>query len=671
MKFTRNHDYRRKVVNKKAIMYKSVKTSSGVSANFYEQCDTKVGFVQDVFLSALPEVNMLDFDTKLVTDLEEFSLLPGIVHDLQVSRHSFALDDYVLDVGACLPHQVGTMKAIKQCDYSCAAACIQQLTKNVDGQRDGLFSLREVLGLNEYDDVPQFFQKLNGLPFFKDGRDPRFSDSEWERRGTDGYKVDITGRVAVDRNTLSPHVLHAARAELSASISDSKHHPPGFNQVERAFVPQWWDMLPTPLMDSVFHRQWQERLVAESVRGSCSRAVNDKVLVMMFTYALIGRLLHVASEDNWQFQLTLVGEGGTGKSLIAKVIKSFFPASEIGTIEHSSEKTFGLQGLVGKELLYLNEIRPGSSFSITDWLTMVEGATSSVRRKHNEPKNHSWRDCSMFAVGNCAFGDEDLGNSRSRRIALVGFKSRLRQNEVDPELWSKLERSGEVVRFLIKCNHAYLALRRHMNEYSVKSFLDIRPEYFRAQAKHLSQGSSPFDQFLMSEFVEYDQNARVSLRELGLAFLEYAKSQSSVGDTVRIPKHDIMQGCILNNTGQHHVSITAGERGKTYAIGLRVVSSHSHDATNVGQANGIILMQSSAPADAAHNSVVGASWTTASAAPFWNTTMNHTSPSSATVTAAAAGAADSSSSASSLAIYGGPARNRRRLNDMSTRTDCQ
>ena len=110
----------------------------------------------------------------------------------------------------------------------------------------------------------------------------------------------------------------------------ARHHIPSDFDTERD---------DTPLFDSIMDAQFDE---------------NDGRKEMM--YAMIGRLFfEVTQLDNWQVMTLILGEAGTGKSTIFRIVEEMFNPLAIGEIDANLEKTFGLQDKATKEVMFIRD----------------------------------------------------------------------------------------------------------------------------------------------------------------------------------------------------------------------------------------------------------------------------------------------------------------------------
>ena len=91
--------------------------------------------------------------------------------------------------------------------------------------------------------------------------------------------------------------------------------------------------LETPLMDSVLNYQFDKEVTS-------------------FIYTCLGRMFGI--RDNFGFMLYLLGEAGTGKSLIINILSACF--NNIGAVSDSFETKYGLGYLYNKDIIVCDDL---------------------------------------------------------------------------------------------------------------------------------------------------------------------------------------------------------------------------------------------------------------------------------------------------------------------------
>lgn len=191
-----------------------------------------------------------------------------------------------------------------------------------------------------------------------------------------------------DRNVFSFRngVYLAARDEfhpfetspLSKSVVSAKFFDADFQWFEGA-----WQDIPTPHFQSIMdYQQWNEH------EGVCD-----------WMYIFSGRLLYdVGKVDNWQIIPYLKGRAGTGKStLLLRVFKNFYEASDVGILSNNVERKFGLSAFHDKLIFMAPEIRADFNLEQSEFQCMVSGEELNVAVKHSTAFVTKWRPPGMMA----------------------------------------------------------------------------------------------------------------------------------------------------------------------------------------------------------------------------------------------------------------------------------
>ena len=225
----------------------------------------------------------------------------------------------------------------------------------------------------------------------------------------------------------------------------------------------------TPLFDSVMMSQFNK---------------GDGRLEMM--YALIGRLFFkVGQLDNWQVMVLLLGQGGTGKSTIFKVIDAMFRPSAIAEIDGNNEKVFGMQDKFNKEVVFIRDAPSKMSCVLPQehFQKMVTGEGIQISIKGGTAFNIQWQS-HIIAGANRMFDYNDNAGQISRRVALFHFSKSLDQTSINDNLAASII-SNELPMIVKKCIDFY-----HEKISIGKPFWAICPESLRdAQEDAMTVGN--------------------------------------------------------------------------------------------------------------------------------------------------------------------------------------
>lgn len=206
-----------------------------------------------------------------------------------------------------------------------------------------------------------------------------------------------------------------------------------------------------------------------------------------WVYIFLGRLLHeLGKYDTWQIIPFFKGRGGTGKSTVAHVAKSFFSATDVGVLSNNSEKKFGLQSLIGKFIFLCFELKKNVSLDQAEFQSMVSGEEVCVAIKNQAAQTIRWSLPGLLC-GNEAPGWIDTQGSIARRLAIFSFNFKIADKDSNPELLKHIL-TEELAALLIKCNAAYRDMAdRHRGE----DVWGLLPEYFRKERLSLQRDTDP------------------------------------------------------------------------------------------------------------------------------------------------------------------------------------
>lgn len=198
----------------------------------------------------------------------------------------------------------------------------------------------------------------------------------------------------------------------------------------------------------------------------------DAEILLRFFLALFGRALFpLASRDNWQKVLMVLGVGGTGKSELADFFKRFYGLERCAIFAAEMEKTFGISGLYGKDFWMITEMRTGFQFPPTDFLSLVVNECLLLRIKFKTPFGYQSR-ASGFVIGNEWPRDpkwQDKRGSMCRRSAMAQFNRPVTSEVNDTEMRQKLVAETPAIAFF-----AALGFRALLNFMARKRLNDPR-----------------------------------------------------------------------------------------------------------------------------------------------------------------------------------------------------
>ena len=228
--------------------------------------------------------------------------------------------------------------------------------------------------------------------------------------------------------------------------------------------------------------------------------VENCALVKQFMYAAgLGRNLYdINKKDRFQRITTVVGEAGTGKSMLAKVWENVYEFSDVKQASSSQETVFGLSAMYGGVFWILDEMTKNNNISEADILTVSVGGSVQVRIKNKTAISVRWKSPGIM-LGN-VFGWRNTRDNMARRLILAYFDYKLAPNEIDSDLEIRLVE--EVPRIILKINRAYLALLDHMKTNAIRDLAAVAPKYYaRCISRYIAENDF-MERFLQSKLVE-------------------------------------------------------------------------------------------------------------------------------------------------------------------------
>lgn len=280
----------------------------------------------------------------------------------------------------------------------------------------------------------------------------------------------------------------------------------GFDEpkVVRRFYDCDYAAVPTPLWDSIITSQLPE----------------DAHEVLL---CLLGRLLFkVGQMDNWQIMPLIVGESGTGKSTILKVLMHLF--ARVGNIDDHFDHVYGLASLYETELVICDDLPRDIKNRLPQqsWQKMVTGSLINVRKAYGDPRDVVW-DVHQLWAGNWVPNYVDMGQV-GRRLVVFQFNHILPRGESDTRLEDDIVAS-ELVGILQKILFVY---HRSVAEHGRRAFYDWCPDYFHHTSDEMRAATNPLFRFLRDEdWVLTQPDGETPVDAIRDAFQKYLKKPVS------------------------------------------------------------------------------------------------------------------------------------------------
>ena len=246
--------------------------------------------------------------------------------------------------------------------------------------------------------------------------------------------------------------------------------------------------ITTPVLDSVYEYQ------------------NLDPEVIVINKMFLGRMLYNVGElDNWQVIPFLLGAGGTGKSTINNIVRTFYENEDVGILGNNYQKIFGLADIYDKFAFIAPEIKRDWGIDQAEFQEIVSGGKVNVNIKHKPSVRIEWTAPGMLG-GNENPGFVDNASSIQRRVVVTRFDRKVTKG--DPQLGKKLE--TEISAIMRQCNLYYL---RYCDQYATKDLWNVLPEYFLETQKMMAAASNSLFAFLDSDCLVFSEDLYMPLDE--------------------------------------------------------------------------------------------------------------------------------------------------------------
>jgi phage/plasmid-associated DNA primase len=300
-----------------------------------------------------------------------------------------------------------------------------------------------------------------------------------------------------------------------------------------------WRNIETPNLEKVLRYQYEDE--------------QEKETIIHWFYIFLGRLVFEVGEiDDWQIIPFIRGVAGCGKStILMKVVKEFYDKDDVGVLDNTIEKQFGLSSLVDKYIFIAPEIKEDLQLPQTSFQSMVSGEDVSISIKHKTAEFVQWKIPGIMA-GNDNPGYIDNGGSLARRFATFAFLRPVDKKKSDPELGKKIKLEIPII--LKKSVKAYL---QTVNDNRGKDIWAILPQYFKKHRDELAEQTNGLIYFLRSEdYVEFGKTNYCKMNDFVTQYSQFCKTNSYLAKKMN---KNLFQGPFYN------LSIEKG-----YKVGLQI-----------------------------------------------------------------------------------------------------
>jgi hypothetical protein len=227
----------------------------------------------------------------------------------------------------------------------------------------------------------------------------------------------------------------------------------------------------------------------------------DAQIQIRFFCAFFGRIFFpIKSRDDWEKALTVIGVGGSGKSILCDVIKQIIGIDNCAIFSNDMEKTFGISIILNKLVWLISEIRDYCKMAPSDMLSLITGEDLGMREKNKTPYSY------MSKAQGAIFGNEwpnnivDKGRSLKRRLAFNKFNRYVENSEKDDSIRRNILEK-EVSGILFFTSIAYNSLLKFMKSHNIKNISNVWHYSFDENLKEIDKRTNPLNDFFESAYV--------------------------------------------------------------------------------------------------------------------------------------------------------------------------
>jgi hypothetical protein len=216
-------------------------------------------------------------------------------------------------------------------------------------------------------------------------------------------------------------------------------------------------------------------------------------LIKRFFCAFLGRALYpVGRKDNQHKAFVIVGEGGTGKSLLLDTLAALRAPDDVETISNEMETTFGLDPIADKLLVTMSEMDSGCKLSQSDFNSMVVGERMSIRGKYRKAYTIKAFKAQLVITTNSFAKWMDKRGNLVRRLIVANFKQAVAR--INTQLKERV--MEELPKIHVLFIRGYLSMLREMAAKGVSHVADFWHEYFSQCSQELFADQNPLIHFL-------------------------------------------------------------------------------------------------------------------------------------------------------------------------------
>lgn len=269
----------------------------------------------------------------------------------------------------------------------------------------------------------------------------------------------------------------------------------------------------------------------------------------------LGRMLYnIGDFDQWQVIPFLLGSGGTGKSTIHNIVRSFYDHEDVGVIGNNYQKIFGLSDIYDKKVFVAPEIKRDWGIDQAEFQEIVSGGKVNINRKNKSSISVSWTTPGILA-GNENPGFVDNASSIQRRVVVTRFDKKVLNN--DPELGAKLD--SEMDAIIKQCNLFYI---KYANLYRNTDIWTWLPKYFQDTQDLMAKACNALNAFLASDQVKIQSHLFIPMDEFFKQFNYFCRNNNFKRPNITV---DMYRSPFSKNNITIEEKVTKTYKERTYA----------------------------------------------------------------------------------------------------------
>lgn len=221
-------------------------------------------------------------------------------------------------------------------------------------------------------------------------------------------------------------------------------------QVRKLFN-QEYSIAPTPLLDAYLSFQFHEDDIE-------------------FIYFMLGRTM-TRLDDRFDFMILLYGQGGSGKSLLMKLIMETYATSQLGILSSSFQGIFGLSEFANRNLVCSDDMPSNLAKTLDkgDFLKMMtRGSISCPVKGKGSIEVHDWNIPTIINSNNLPNYKDESGEI-VRRVMVINFENVIPPDQCNINLPTEIINT-EISSFIHRCRSTYIKYKQQYNGKNVETF---------------------------------------------------------------------------------------------------------------------------------------------------------------------------------------------------------